>query len=203
MTEFSFLSKLTLDGRISFFETATPLPLYPCFLLIYMFFIWNERSRKPQYRFLIQAASWMIVTLLIMQYPVKCRCDAHHLHSRCIQQPCRLWRHIKRLENLCEEHGFKRFPFVTVQKWRNAHSKMLLILQDRGLPEGQKSPSCLFCLGLDVTLKVLVYLGLLQKGWGAGGFCFDGALWLWRECACYYDHCVMYITKLWKLISDA
>lgn len=167
-----------------------------------MFFIWNERSRKPQYCFLIQAASWMIVTLLIAvssEMQMRCSSPALSVYSAALPLVAYLRRHIKRLENLCEEH----FPFVTVQKWRNAHSKMLLILQDRGFPEGQKSPSGLFCLGLDVTLQdVLVCLGLLQKGWGAGGFCFDGALWLWIECACYYDHCVMYITKLWKLISD-
>lgn len=183
-----------------FFETATLLPLYSCFLLIYMLFIWNERSRKPHYCFLIQAASWMIVTLLIAassEMQMRCSLPALSVYSAACDDTSRDWKISVR--NIV----FKRFPFVTVQKWRNAHSKMLLILQDRGLSEGQKSPSCLFCLGLEVPLQVLVYPGLLRKDGGAGGFCFDGALGLWIECAGYYDHCVMYITKLWKLISDA
>lgn len=119
------------DNRRCLFLRALPLqtfPLFPSFLLISMSLIWMERWRKPQHCFLIPAASRTIVTLRY-QFAVKRRRDAHYLRSRCFQQ-----------QHLCEDHGFRRF--VTVQKWRDAHSKMLSILQDCGFPEGQKKPSC-------------------------------------------------------------
>lgn len=178
------------DNRRCLFLRALPLqtlPQFPSFL-ISMSLIWMERWRKPQYCFLIPAASRTIVTLRY-QFAAKRRRDAHYLRSLCFQQ-----------QHLCEDHGFRRF--VTVQKWRDAHSKMSSVLQDCGFPEGRKKPSCFsfsfFGLGLDVALQVLVCLCF----WGAGKF----LLW-WsvvtmnRMCLFLYDHCVMYITKLWKPIS--
>ncbi len=78
-----------------FFETATPLPLYSCFLLIYMFFIWNEHSRKPHYCFLIQAESWMIVTLLIAassEMQMRCSLPALSVYSAACDDASRDWK---------------------------------------------------------------------------------------------------------------
>lgn len=131
----------------------------------------------------------MIVTLW-WQFPVKRSLPVLLVYSAASPFVAYLWRHIKRLEYLCEEHGFKRFPSVTIQKWHNAHSKMSLKLQGRRFPKGHTGG------GLDVTLQPLACLGLLlQNGWGAGRFLLwcsvvtmtRMCLLLWSLCDVYYQ----------------
>ncbi len=141
MTEFSFWGELTLDDGISIFWDSYPSSTL--FLLPLDLHVLHLKWAFKKTSLLFPHSNRELDDSDIIDCSIQWNADAM-LITCALGVFSSLWRHIKRLENLCEEHGFKRFPFVTVQKWRNAHSKMLLILQDRGYLRDRKAPVVYF-----------------------------------------------------------